>query len=610
MSGRDLRTFVNFHRDAIGASDPSLVSRLIDGKGSGRYKEVNYEKLKAITQIKNVAGIQSLNKISSIHRFNKEKKEFNILQQHKTCWKKEMIRLNSLYNETNTELKMVESGLPWEQRLMKELFDEVEEYEDFMKEDYLTFSNNTVKPVWDLREDIHVWLEENKIKISTGMIDPSQVSDILESVKNQQENIMMQLEQQQTQLETDLDQTVLQQLIHVDEDFHVKPGTPEEVSLLTCPYEDLRTSILNEFQLLDKRYETHLDYLKVKYELVLEYKEGGWKKDDHLHFQHILDQYPPDTPNRRRLYVDRMIREMPHMSRHMIVKHEEWWFSWKSFQSQEISMHCAWKRDRCDLLLKVKATFVDAWHEYENEKKKEVTRKQQEEICKQLHQKIEAFQQQKLEVFHLQLEISEKLSKQELEKLKTEEEQEKKRREKIHKKVKYYQETKVLETEIKLEEEKKRLTEIRKQMEEQAKKDAERVAFRENELKKRQDAKSLHLNYLLEEQKNKEKRLEKLREQVCVNVTADPNRVLQPTEASTAHAAKIESEELELQKPLFSINTFSTHQITADPRHKVEEALRNAGLHKTDYARDVLASVKPLHPTRPDQKSSLFKGTQ
>lgn len=104
-----------------------------------------------------------------------------------------------------------------------------------------------------------------------------------------------------------------------------------------------------------------------------------------------------------------------------------------------------------------------------------------------------------------------------------------------------------------------------------------------------------------------ERKLEKLREQVYVNVASDPHRVLQPTEASAAHAAKNDCEELELQKPLFSINTFNTHQITADPRHKVEQALRKAGLHNTNYARQVLASVKPLHPSRPDQQSSLFK---
>ena len=81
---------------------------------------------------------------------------------------------------------------------------------------------------------------------------------------------MMQLNQKQIQLETYLDNTILQQLIHVTEDFHVKPGIPEEACLLTCPYEDFKKSILNEFKLLDQRYETHLNYLKVKYEPVLE----------------------------------------------------------------------------------------------------------------------------------------------------------------------------------------------------------------------------------------------------------------------------------------------------------------------------------------------------
>ena len=149
--------------------DPSLVSRLIDGKCSGRYKAENYEKLKAITQIKNAAGHQSLQKILSIHQFSKEKKELNTLQQHKTFWKKELIHLNGLYEENKNELKMVQNGLPWEQNLMKEFFDEVEEYEDFMEEDYLRFSKNTVQPVWDLMEDIRIWLEENKSKIITGI---------------------------------------------------------------------------------------------------------------------------------------------------------------------------------------------------------------------------------------------------------------------------------------------------------------------------------------------------------------------------------------------------------------------------------------------------------
>ena len=138
---------------------------MVNGHSTGRYKDVDYEKLKAVTKLKNVAGHQSLQKIKSIHQLSKEKKDLNTLQQHKTCWKKELIRLNSLHKNKLYEVDMVRAGLPWEQSSMKDFFMEVEEYEDFMREDFLTFSTNTVKPVWDLQEDIHIWLQQNRGKI-------------------------------------------------------------------------------------------------------------------------------------------------------------------------------------------------------------------------------------------------------------------------------------------------------------------------------------------------------------------------------------------------------------------------------------------------------------
>ena len=48
-------------------------------------------------------------------------------------------------------------------------------------------------------------------------------------------------------------------------------------------------------------------------------KDEGWVKEDHLRFQYILEQYAVDIPKRRNLYIDRMMREMPHLSRHVIV---------------------------------------------------------------------------------------------------------------------------------------------------------------------------------------------------------------------------------------------------------------------------------------------------
>lgn len=142
--------------------DPSLVSKLLNGQNIGTYRDIDYEKLKAITKLKNAAGNQSFQKFKSIHQLRKEKKELSTLQQHKTCWKKELIRLNSSYKRVLCELDMVRASLLWEQSSVKDFFVEIDEYEDFMKEDFLTFSNNTVKPVWDLHEDIHIWLRNNK----------------------------------------------------------------------------------------------------------------------------------------------------------------------------------------------------------------------------------------------------------------------------------------------------------------------------------------------------------------------------------------------------------------------------------------------------------------
>jgi len=47
--------------------------------------------------------------------------------------------------------------------------------------------------------------------------------------------------------------------------------------------------------------------------------------------------------------------------------------------------------------------------------------------------------------------------------------------------------------------------------------------------------------------------------------------------------------------------------VAADRRLKVENALREAGIHHTDYARRIMASIKPPQEPRKDQHSTVFK---
>lgn len=47
----------------------------------------------------------------------------------------------------------------------------------------------------------------------------------------------------------------------------------------------------------------------------------------------------------------------------------------------------------------------------------------------------------------------------------------------------------------------------------------------------------------------------------------------------------------------------------ADPRFRLEEQLRQVGLHDVACAREALAAMKPLHPPRKDMESNVFKTT-
>lgn len=72
----------------------------------------------------------------------------------------------------------------------------------------------------------------------------------------------------------------------------------------------------------------------------------------------------------------------------MQVEHENWLLAHKSYQSQRHSILRAWARDREDLLLKVQATFADAWIALEEHMQKRHTRQQQQQICQELYEKV------------------------------------------------------------------------------------------------------------------------------------------------------------------------------------------------------------------------------
>jgi len=84
----------------------------------------------------------------------------------------------------------------------------------------------------------------------------------------QQQGVMEKLQVEQKQLEEELDGMVLHEIVGpgMISDVVTATGIPDEAYALECPDEHLKMTVLEEFLLLDKKYEAQLEYLNIKYQ--------------------------------------------------------------------------------------------------------------------------------------------------------------------------------------------------------------------------------------------------------------------------------------------------------------------------------------------------------
>jgi hypothetical protein len=127
-----------------------------------------------------------------------------------------------------------------------------------------------------------------------------------------------------------------------------------------------------------------------------------------------------------------------------------------------------------------------------------------------------------------------------------------------------------------------------------------RVEFRNEEAERRRKAKAEaeeHERLLGEE---KLLRLQQFHERVVasLHVPDDPERIFQDTAATSAQT--------QARNELFPVYGYADETLMKDVRFKLGHALRNAGMHGTDYARQILTSERFNKPSRPDATVSNF----
>ncbi|KFV16684.1 Coiled-coil domain-containing protein 148, partial [Tauraco erythrolophus] len=582
----------------------NLVIPMRKGLCSQKYKPVDYKHLYELAAEEKVASAKIQLKIKKTEQVSKINKEQMLLKQHQQVWWQEHKRLSENRQKAEAEIK---SFLD-EESHKQNFFSDMKDLEHKLSKERDTYRTKAVVPVWQLKENFNCRLSEMQCYLSEESCLRSKFNLVemlqqIEFVKKQQEAILEFLLLESLALERQLEDYKTKVLVHSSEE---KNGlfleVPSALLSLECPYPDLKTFIINEYQKLASGYWSKLQ--EIDQQLKVLYRNLEWKEDDQWVFQTVINQYPSDLQRRRTLYLDVLQRYLPHKSRHDLVVHEKAWDRYRFVMNQRRVLLLNWAEAGKAFLLKATATVAEASAAHETEAALARTRQKQQEVCADLKAKV---LQWKAEAAKLEAAVAARRKDKTDEKERLQKEKEMIRRAQEKEKVRKYWAEKQLKQKEQEEKDLQRLEELRKLMAEQAVKDKERVELRRALLERRlQEKRELALQGALEEEE-KEKCLEALRQQVAVVAKLDPARVVADTVASKARMGLGTKEEFDLQKPLFKLHTYSEQQIISDPRLRVERALREAGLHKTLYAKEILPKIPPLKLPRRDMESTAFK---
>ncbi|XP_019635187.1 PREDICTED: coiled-coil domain-containing protein 148-like [Branchiostoma belcheri] len=610
MSGRDLKNFLFLHR-----SDPTdkgqVFTRIMGGNRSNKYRQVDYDAVRELIADRRRAGEEKLGKVQQIAQKSKAGKEHNLQKQHKMVWHKEQLRLTTARRQAQIELDGLTSPLTHDFSLCTEFFDECEAYNAMLSADTGDFKAATVDPVWDLREDLLYWLQEHAEAISQGegedlKEEHQEIKDQVESVKAQQQDLMQRLQQEQRKLEDELNLPYLQNMLHAGDKLQ-ETGIPPAVASLECPDRKLKDSVLQEFLHIDSQYQERLEELEHTNKETISSSTGGWKTEDHWVFQVVLEQYPHDLPHRRQLYLDRLRKHLPRKTRAALVSHEAWYSAYRLYHDQIRSVRHSWTRDRAELMGKARATFAAVCTAHEQAREARIKHQEQEDICAVLREQLHYWQEIKREQMAIEAAIKARMREEEEERRQMEEKKEKLRRAKDHQRLVEFYEEKQRARAVAAEADRRRMEELQKLMAEQAEHDKERVKYREEQIEKKHQRRKEAQERQEEEEREKERRLEALRQMVEPHVEVDPVRMMGDTTASKARMGIGTEEDINIQRPLFHLHGFTDQQVASDNRVRVEQALREAGLHTSEYARHILKDIAPPRPPRKDQESSVHR---
>ncbi|XP_029645710.2 coiled-coil domain-containing protein 148-like [Octopus sinensis] len=522
---------------------------MVSGLGSNKYGAVNYDELLSDVLEKKLAANGSLIHMQRLKHKNLQTKEVNTNRQHQLAWNKELLKLKDQRHSVETDVARLITENLQDSSPTQFVYKEIENIKSEYNKGMVTFKDQTVTPVWNLYEDLKVWLCENvtgpinKTKTRSVQKNAREIGDVISSVKEQQQAILYKLAMEQRSLEDEINDICREVIVSLtNSDCIQKPvqGIPWEAIDLECPDEDLKSRVLKEFLVIDEKYNDKFQSLKDSNRDILRHGEyGGWSEDDHREFVSILEQYSSDNPQKSWLVFDRLMKQMPQISRKELIQHQKWWICWRFYRNHRSNLFRAWHRLRTELFQKTCIIFAEVCLTYELDETQMKNKQAQSELCDQLYEKVTSWRENKYEQMLLEMKLLEKKSEEMARNERQRMEMMKQKRDQTKQEIKQYKDQKLAEQQQEEENCRRRLAEIQEELEEQNKRNWKRIKYREKEWLKR--IQELQEKKLLKESEETERllRLEILREKVQVVAERDPVRLLNETKVGEQFTLQI-----------------------------------------------------------------------
>ncbi|KAF8793098.1 Coiled-coil domain-containing protein 148 [Argiope bruennichi] len=530
------------------------------------------------------------------------KKELALLFQHKVIWEQEYMHLQYLedrlqreiYNHLTIYGQLGADG----QLLLADNINFILEIE----EEKAFFRENVVDPLWYIREDLKEWVRQHEglrplsdaAKVQHYQIK-REVKELWVGYKEIAEDLLKEQRELEQQVKEALPPYVMA------EEKQIAKGVPPEFHELYCPDPQLKENLIAELTRLDDSYSFRLRDLDRNCDR--QACPGGWNDHDSAMFEHILEQYPPDLPDRRVLCFDRLKRTFPHKTLGQLMSYETWYQNNKFHKDRRKKCLEDWARERWSWLLRAVTEISQAQQSHAGHQLSRDEALRQKFKCEVLRQRVEQWKKEKK---------NERLQKSERE-----------AQRKLALKVGaaatgplkkntgeiWARQRLAAFTRKGCDSKRKRRCSprrrnARKNNKEHPSTNKERVRYRTELFYANQKERRERMLKLREDEKARQQRLDQLRKQVQVNIDEVPDRIHQDTVASQARK-EASSEGLAL-KALHELRTVLDAEVHRDPRVRLEQQLREAGLLNSEYARYVLSQMHPPREPRKDTRSSLF----